>query len=167
VKKGEEGWYTSDVTLTLDAGDEDSDVARTEFSFDGETWETYSEPLLISDEGETDIWFRSTDAAGNVEASDSIRVVIFKLPPTAENMKKVVEQFEEDGAFTDEGASRKLNVHLTLVARYEDRGDAEKVVKHMQNFKLLLDYQRENELISEKASRTLNAYADYVVNKWL
>lgn len=166
-EKGEEGWYTSDVTLTLDAGDEDSDVARTEFSFDGETWETYSEPLLISDEGETDIWFRSTDAAGNVEASDSIRVVIFKLPPTAENLKKVVEQFEEDGAFTDEGASRKLNVHLTLVARYEDRGDAEKVVKHMQNFKLLLDYQRENELISEKASRTLNAYADYVVNKWL
>src|SRR5690606_20898901 len=34
-EKGEEGWYTSDVTLTLDAGDEDSDVARSEFSFDG------------------------------------------------------------------------------------------------------------------------------------
>jgi len=66
---GNNGWYTSDVQVTLTAADNagGSGVAKTEYSFDGANWNLYSTPFTISSEGNTTVYYRSTDNAGNVE----------------------------------------------------------------------------------------------------
>lgn len=85
---------------------------------------------------------------------------------SAAGMKALVERFEEEGEFANHGAARSLQVHLTSVDRFEKREAADKVVKHMQGFKLLLDHQQDNELVSEKAYNTLKDNANSLIKKF-
>jgi uncharacterized lipoprotein YddW (UPF0748 family) len=80
---GSNGWYTSDVTVTLSGADNCSGVSGTEFSTDGgATWGPYAGSLIISAEGVTTINYRSIDRAGNIEATRSLTVRIDKSSPT-------------------------------------------------------------------------------------
>ena len=91
-----------------------------------------------------------------------------ELPPinNVADLITLVEQLEEEGAFDGEDIARSLTRHLTAIERYEDKQAADKVVKHMENFKLLLDHQQENALISEEAYIALNRGADSLIEKW-
>lgn len=85
----------------------------------------------------------------------------------AEGIKGFVSYFEEYGAFANEAAVRSLQTHLTAVSNFEKQEEAEKVVKHMeQGFKDLLNYQKDNEYISEEAFNSLQTQADALVAKW-
>ena len=89
-----------------------------------------------------------------------------KNPGSAENMKLQVEHFKDAGEFADEETPRALKMHLTAVDRFEKQEKEDKVLKHMRSFKLLLDHQLESDLISEKAYNNLDAYANYLIEKW-
>lgn len=80
---GQNNWFTSDVQLTLTAIDNQggSGVAKTEYSFDGITWTTYTAPFTITAEGTTMVYFRSTDKAGNIEPTKEQLIKIDKTPP--------------------------------------------------------------------------------------
>lgn len=82
---GSSGWYLSDVTVTLKAVDNQggSGVKKTECSFDGSTWTTYTIPFTISAEGTTTLYCRSVDNAGNVEPTKTQSIKIDKTPPTS------------------------------------------------------------------------------------
>jgi hypothetical protein len=81
---GSNGWYTSDVTVSLTVYDNVSGVAKTEYSLDGGTaWQTYTAPVTFSQDGRYTVSYRSTDNAGNVEAAKTIG---FKLDSTAPNI---------------------------------------------------------------------------------
>lgn len=85
---------------------------------------------------------------------------------SAHTMEALVEDFVAEDAFSSDEATRALQVHLAAISHYEGTGSAEKVVKHMEGFQRLLDYQRENEFISEEAYETLHTNADYLIGKW-
>jgi len=80
---GNNNWYTTDVQVTLTATDNEggSGVAKTEYSFDGISWNVYSAPFTISSEGMTTLFYRSTDNAGNVEPTKTETIKIDKTPP--------------------------------------------------------------------------------------
>ncbi|MFJ7936681.1 FIMAH domain-containing protein [Sporosarcina sp. NPDC096371] len=78
----------------------------------------------------------------------------------------LVERFEQEGAFDNAQTARALKTHLTAVAQYEKQEAGDKVVKHMKGFKVLLDYQKESGLISEKAYNALIAGADVLIKNW-
>jgi hypothetical protein len=81
---GSNGWYISDVQISFTATDNPggSGVQKTEYSFDGTTWNAYSTEVTITNEGTTTIFFRSVDNAGNFEATQSQTMKIDKTPPT-------------------------------------------------------------------------------------
>ncbi len=80
---GANGWYTSNVELTLSAADNCSGVERTEFSSDGgTTWQTYTGTIVLDQEGTTTVMHRSIDRAGNVETAGSTTVKIDKSAPS-------------------------------------------------------------------------------------
>ena len=70
------------------------------------------------------------------------------------------------GEFANDGVTRSLRVHLTVVEQFESQDTAEKVVKHMEGFKQLLDRHMENEFISESAYESLKADADALIENW-
>ncbi len=84
------GVYTSTVAITLSAVDDLSGISLTEYSFDANTWTPYTTPFTISAEGQTTIYYRSHDLAGNVESTNSQTINIDKteesdstIPPIA------------------------------------------------------------------------------------
>ncbi len=83
VPDGTNGWYKSDVTISLNSSDECSGVSSTEYSTDGgATWQSYNGSFTFNQEGATNISYRSTDAAGNTETTKTLTVKIDKTAPT-------------------------------------------------------------------------------------
>lgn len=82
------------------------------------------------------------------------------------DLQELVQKFQEEGEIENAQTARALTTHLTAVEQYEKKKEAAKIVKHMKSFKLLLDHQNENQLISEKAYRVLVASTDELIKKW-
>ncbi|MHB8842537.1 MAG: OmpL47-type beta-barrel domain-containing protein, partial [Candidatus Aquicultor sp.] len=80
---GENGWFTSDVTVRFAATDNEggSGVARTEYSFDGVSWNISNGPVVLSSEGQSVVFYRSIDSTGNCEVAQQLAVNIDKTPP--------------------------------------------------------------------------------------
>ena len=102
---GNDNWFTSDVTVSLSSTDSVSEVDKTEYSFDNISWNAYSTPLTIADEGVFSIYYRSIDEAGNMETTKTETGKIDKTAP----LGYVV--INDDAAYT--GSER---VTLTLSA---------------------------------------------------
>lgn|GEM_PF-2931782 len=80
-------WNASDVDITIIPGtDSETGVNRTEYSLSGATslnWSTYigSDPIRISNSGQTTITARTVDNAGNVSVTTSAVVKIDRTAP--------------------------------------------------------------------------------------
>jgi hypothetical protein len=99
---GENGWYTTDVTMSLSATDDCSGVAKTEYSIDnGETWIPYSGELSFTNEGVFMVQFRSVDRAGNVETAGSTTIKIDKTAPTLSTTADPTRIWPPNGKMVD------------------------------------------------------------------
>ncbi|MFX1416383.1 MAG: OmpL47-type beta-barrel domain-containing protein, partial [Promethearchaeota archaeon] len=76
---GLNGWYVSDVVVTLEANDAASDVSHTYYRINGGAWIEYPGAFLLSVTGEYEIECYSIDSPGNVEEA---------LPPTMVKVDK-------------------------------------------------------------------------------
>lgn len=85
---------------------------------------------------------------------------------TAAGTKARVERFAKEGEFKNDKDVRSLTTHLTAVNLYEEKGQADKVVKHMKGFDQLLEHQKNNGLISDKAYRFLKGDTKSLIMKW-
>ncbi|WP_336922145.1 ThuA domain-containing protein [Aquipuribacter sp. SD81] len=111
---GDNGWYTSAITVTVTADDgEGSGVETIEYqvvpaaqagTWDEDATSTYTEPVTIDDDGEWALHVRATDAAGNTSAPV---VVPFNIDTTA---PEVSVDGVEDGATY--GSSEVLELEL-------------------------------------------------------
>ncbi|WP_164215723.1 M28 family peptidase [Virgibacillus sp. YIM 98842] len=85
---------------------------------------------------------------------------------SASGMKAFVELLDEQGAFENDRAVRALTTHLTAVEQYEDQQEIDKVIRHMESFKLLLTHQLDNGQITASAAAALQDYTDFLIAKW-
>ncbi len=78
---GNSEWYKSDVkvSFTVHSGN-GGGSGTTQYSFDGQTWLTYTAPFTVSSEGTTKIYYRSTSGQ-NTEPTKDKDVKIDKTPP--------------------------------------------------------------------------------------
>lgn len=82
--RGNGGWFTSDVTVTLEAMDFSGlGINRTEYSFSGSegSWKRYTGPFTISEEGMTAVYYRSIDNGSAAEPAKMDLVSIDKTSP--------------------------------------------------------------------------------------
>ncbi|GAB3797950.1 serine hydrolase domain-containing protein [Virgibacillus kimchii] len=85
---------------------------------------------------------------------------------SAEAMKDYVEVLESRGSFAEENAAHALKLHLSAVYQYELQQDSQKVIRHMESLQSLLDYQLDEELITEEAYNDLFMDAAYLIDSW-
>src|SRR5256885_9336747 len=64
---GMNGWYTGNVTITLNATDDRSGVSYTTYHLDGSPVRTYVNPIVVSADGIHTLTYHSVDRAGNIE----------------------------------------------------------------------------------------------------
>jgi PKD repeat protein len=81
--QGQNGWYTSNVSVTLDAADEQggSGLDTIEYRIDGGAFQDYTQPFDVTDEGGHVVEYRARDKAGNTAAPKSVDVKIDRLVP--------------------------------------------------------------------------------------
>ena len=80
---GLNGWYTSAVTVTVTAEDEEdgSGVKDILVARDGGAWSSYSEPLGVSEQGVSSIGYCAEDNAGNRSEAQWVEVKLDTSPP--------------------------------------------------------------------------------------
>jgi hypothetical protein len=79
---GLNGWYTSNVVVTLTGGDTGgSGLASVEYKLNGGDWTAYSAAFTISVEGTNTLEHRVTDNAGNVYVKPSQIIKVDKTAP--------------------------------------------------------------------------------------
>jgi hypothetical protein len=81
---GDNGWYTSDVQVTLTASDNSggSGVKVTQYKIDDGAWQTYTGPITVSGDGRHTVSYRSQDNEGNWESTKQVAVPIDATAPT-------------------------------------------------------------------------------------
>ncbi|MBP1963226.1 DUF7594 domain-containing protein [Paenibacillus aceris] len=78
------GWYIHPVTVSLSVYDDLSGVADTTYSLDnGATWNLYTTPVTVNQDGVNTILYHSTDKAGNEEVVHTLSLNLDTSVPTA------------------------------------------------------------------------------------
>jgi hypothetical protein len=79
---GLNGWYVSNVNVTLNATDDMSGVNHTYYNINSGEWKIYTEPFTISEDGEDIlIEYYSVDNAGNHETYKQVSINMDQAPP--------------------------------------------------------------------------------------
>lgn len=90
----------------------------------------------------------------------------YTSPENIAGMQTLVKRMKAEGAFSTNDAFQALQIHLEAINHFADKGDAEKVVKHLNGLQKLLNQQKKNELISKEAYHALRVFTDYLIGKW-
>nr|WP_261306320.1 LamG-like jellyroll fold domain-containing protein [Paenibacillus andongensis] len=78
---GRNGWYVHPVTVNLIA-DNQSGI-KTEYNLNGMgTWQTYTGPVTMNQDGKYNLSYRSSDNAGNVEVAKTVSFNLDVVAPT-------------------------------------------------------------------------------------
>jgi len=86
---GENNWYISFVTITLNATDNWTGVAETVYRINGGSWKTYTAPVEIYDDFEHTFEYYSVDNVGNEEdINEPVSFKIDQTPPTINLIKE-------------------------------------------------------------------------------
>lgn len=92
---GEDQYAPATFTYSLDATDAYSGVAATEYSLNGTGFVEFSEPFAIGWPGTHTVEFRSVDAVGNWETTNTETVIVETTPPEApDGLAGTVANFE-------------------------------------------------------------------------
>ncbi|MCJ7839853.1 DUF4185 domain-containing protein [Lederbergia sp. NSJ-179] len=83
---------------------------------------------------------------------------------TVAKLFSILANYEDE--YSSKKAYRALQVHLAALQQYEEKEEVKKIVKHTKSFLGLLDKQKEEDLISEKAYEELSAGAEELLQKW-
>ena len=112
----------------------------------------------------TNLTFTATSETDPNQTATGVNVLLNDI--SAAGITALIERLQENGEISNASAARALTMHLTAVDRYELQAAGDKVVKHMDGFKVLLNQQKENGLITKKASQTLKDYTELLIQKW-
>jgi uncharacterized lipoprotein NlpE involved in copper resistance len=112
---GKEGWYVSNVTVTLTAEDEASGVNYTMYKVDDGEWVTYAASFLVTEDGVHNLSYYSVDYVGHIEHTNEVelKIVHDTMPPTTTHTFNGI--MGEDGWYVS-------NVTVTLTAEDEASG---------------------------------------------
>ncbi|WP_335495962.1 OmpL47-type beta-barrel domain-containing protein [Neobacillus drentensis] len=74
-------WVNGNIVFNLVGNDPLSGVSKTEYQINNGAWQKYIAPVILSNQGQYQIHFRSTDKLGNVETTKTASYKIDKLAP--------------------------------------------------------------------------------------
>jgi hypothetical protein len=116
---GSNGWYTSDVTVTLSVNDNSSRMSLTQYQVNDGPWMDYTGSMPAFGNGVYTVKFYSTDQVGNVE---QIKAVEFKVDKTAPEL-----YIELDKTEIWPGNHKMVQVHAVLNS-FDEQSGVESVV---------------------------------------
>lgn len=161
----EEGEVVGDsesVSFTWEAKDNGNGISSVAAVFNGEAYAKGSAIDLAGQPGEHELVITVIDKLGG-ETAKSYKIIVTTSP---QDMKRIMERLEADGEFSNRGAVRSLTARLDSVIRFEEKGELEKAVEHMNGFAQLLESHKQNGHVSDKAYGILSSDAEVLLAEW-
>lgn len=159
----------TDLVRVEASNDDDWEVELMNDVIEVEPGETKDVPVYVDipedEDSAAELTFTATSETDSDQTASEVDIVSNDISAT--DIKSVIEHLDEsqDDAFQDD-ASHKLKLHLESVSHFEKQKADDKVLKHMDGFKKLLEHQENEDLISEKTYKDLEAYADSLIEIW-
>lgn len=129
-----------------------------------EAGETVEVPVYVKvPEGEnapTILTFTATSETDTEQVATAQDALLSEI--SAANLQTLVDIFA-DMEEIEAGAVRPLQTHLTALEQYENKAAHDKVAKHVDGLKVLINHFTDNGLITAKASQALEDYADHLI----
>jgi hypothetical protein len=97
---GNNGWYVSDVNVTLNATDEESGVNKTYYRLNEGEWKEYINQFIVTSNGVIQVDYYSVDNAGNNESMKTNELWIDRITPLIELTWEAVGGNSEELIFT-------------------------------------------------------------------
>ncbi|MCM3740623.1 M6 family metalloprotease domain-containing protein [Oceanobacillus luteolus] len=133
-----------------------------------EAGETVEVPVYVKiPNGKTapeSLTFTATSETDSNQSVTETNLLPSKL--SAAGVSSVIDSFNKEGEFFNKGAAQALKAHLKSVEQFEKKGSPDKVIKHLNDFKKFLDTKKDANHVSNKAYRSLKAYADAMIEIW-
>ncbi len=107
---GNNNWYTSNVTITLNASDSLSGVASTSYTIDNGSSQPYGTPFVVSGDGTHTVTYSSTDKAGNIE---TVHTVTIKIDATAPSINASAKNADNSPYTAGVWTNQDVTVHFT------------------------------------------------------
>jgi len=116
---GNNGWYVSDVTVTLTATESGVDYIM--YRINNGEWQTYTEPFIVDSDGINTIQYRSVDNVGNVENAKEKQVKMDFYGPEISVYKPISFLYVFDRAIMPLPGDKPLIIgRITLMSTIED-----------------------------------------------
>ena len=112
--------------------------------------------------GEQDIEINYEENDNTVTKNMQITVA----EPSLESVQQLVEKLHDQGEIYEDNVARLIKIHLSAVKRFKDTGQTDKMLKHLNRFKNILGYQRNEELISDEAYDILKRSTQYLLDEF-
>ena len=90
---GKNGWYTDSIKLIFNATDNTSGVRHTYYTINNGEEQEYSDPIILSSDGNYTIKYYSVDVAGNQEQYRNVNVKLDKTEPIIDIKKPESNSF--------------------------------------------------------------------------
>lgn len=81
---------------------------------------------------------------------------------SADHIKATVERYEQIGKFSNKGVAQSLKLHATSLKHYEETGQYDKVIKHIDGFNKMLDQYRKSNFMTTGTYQMLKGNSDYL-----
>lgn len=127
-RAGANGWYVSDVTVTITAQDEQggSGLKSVSFTLDGNAWNEYIGPIALAGQGAKRVGYAAEDQAGNRSDVQWVAVKIDTKGPVVSLAPQVAALWPPDGSVVSVPVSASgsdvtsglANLHLAVVDEY-------------------------------------------------
>ncbi|HDP97363.1 MAG TPA: hypothetical protein ENN25_06715 [Euryarchaeota archaeon] len=123
--EGSNGWYTSEVEVTLTATDDASGVNYTMYRIGSGDWEEYTSAIVLDEDGEFTVYFYSVDNLGLTESTKSVSVSIDATPPSLSIDQEDGTEFPADGAIVISWTASDATSGLSDIEILVDGGSAQ------------------------------------------
>lgn len=88
------------------------------------------------------------------------------VPGGIDKLEDLMEQLRKEEGIKDDQTAEALKMHMDVVKHFEESERYGKAVKHLKNFKKLLEFQENKDLITETTYDTLDVNANKLIDKW-
>jgi len=95
---GKNDWYISEVTVSLDATDDESGVKETYYAIDRGTFQLYTESFILDNDGKYKISYYSID---NEDNKEPVKSTVIKIDKDSPKSNIELEGLEDDGWYID------------------------------------------------------------------
>ncbi|MDR7073221.1 OmpL47-type beta-barrel domain-containing protein [Fictibacillus barbaricus] len=141
--------YTEPVSITLTAKDDLSGVKSIQYSINGQSWKTYSAAFKVKEIGEYKIEYRSTDKAGNIEKTKSLKLTIKE----SEEARKAREKKEQEAL-----QKKASKAQSDLDEKLKNEKDAKKALEQINKDASAIKPDKNGKVSQDKVAIVLGQY---------